>query len=130
MKRHERKVFVISKPSSFFLVVLELRLKNIVGQNKLQGIWKCALIVCKHVGLSLVEGLLTTNLHQYNTSMKLGKMFIALKFEEIFIIIDNKFLWSHILCMLSYEPCIIKILICLHDKKNDIWAWWWNMWMT
>lgn len=118
MKRHERKVFVISIPSSLFLVVLELRLKNIVGQNKLQGVWKCALIICKHVGLSLVECALKTNLHQNNTSMKLSKMFIALKFEENFIIIDNNFLWSHILCMLSYEYCTIKILVLSPWQKK------------
>jgi hypothetical protein len=51
----------------------------------------------------LVEGVLRTNLRRHNTSMKLGKIF-----EENFIIIDNKFLWSRIL---SYEPCTIKILI-------------------
>jgi len=117
MKRHERKVFVISIPSSLFVVVLELRLKKIIGQNKLQGIWKCTLTVCKHVGLSLVEGVLRTNLCRHNTSTKLGKMF-----EEIFIIIDNKFLWSRIVCMLSYEPCTIKILIFSPWQKKNIWT--------
>jgi hypothetical protein len=97
--------------------VLELRLKNIVGKNKLQGIWKCTLTVCKHAGLSFIEGVLKTNLHQHNTSTKLSKMFTALKFEEIFIIIDNKILLSHILCMLSYESCTIKILILSPRQK-------------